>query len=84
MKNPSISLSLLLLLGVLGFGFANYSPKQITAQEAITTITPKPTPKPKTRACPEGATARCKDGTCSYSKNRRGTCSWHGGVAEWY
>jgi hypothetical protein len=29
------------------------------------------------------ATARCKDGTLSYSKNRSGTCSQHGGVAEW-
>jgi len=29
-------------------------------------------------------TARCLDGTYSYSANHRGTCSWHGGVAEWY
>lgn len=28
-------------------------------------------------------TARCADGTYSYSANRQGTCSWHGGVAEW-
>lgn len=27
--------------------------------------------------------ARCRDGTYSYSANRRGTCSWHGGVARW-
>lgn len=33
---------------------------------------------------PTGATARCRDGTLSYSANRRGTCSHHGGVAEWY
>lgn len=32
---------------------------------------------------PSGATARCVDGTYSYSRNRRGTCSHHGGVAEW-
>lgn len=32
---------------------------------------------------PTGASARCKDGTYSYSKNRRGTCSSHGGVAAW-
>jgi hypothetical protein len=31
-----------------------------------------------------GATARCVDGTYSYSVNRRGTCSHHEGVAEWY
>jgi hypothetical protein len=32
---------------------------------------------------PSGASARCKDGQLSYSKSRRGTCSRHGGVAEW-
>lgn len=31
-----------------------------------------------------GATAQCSDGTYSYSLNRRGTCSHHGGVAQWY
>ena len=31
-----------------------------------------------------GATARCRDGTLSYSAHRQGTCSGHGGVAEWY
>jgi hypothetical protein len=31
-----------------------------------------------------GATARCRDGTLSYSQHRRGTCSHHGGVAEWF
>jgi hypothetical protein len=30
-----------------------------------------------------GATAVCKDGTYSYSQSRRGTCSGHGGVAQW-
>jgi hypothetical protein len=35
------------------------------------------------KAPPPGATARCRDGTYSYSKHRRGTCSHHGGVAEW-
>lgn len=33
---------------------------------------------------PAGATARCKDGTYSFSEHRQGTCSGHGGVAEWY
>ncbi len=32
---------------------------------------------------PQGATARCVDGTYSFSRNRRGTCSHHGGVAQW-
>lgn len=33
---------------------------------------------------PVGATARCRDGSYSFSQHRRGTCSYHGGVAEWY
>lgn len=32
---------------------------------------------------PKGATALCRDGTYSFSRNRRGTCSGHGGVARW-
>jgi uncharacterized protein YraI len=32
---------------------------------------------------PAGASARCRDGTYSFSRSRRGTCSHHGGVAEW-
>lgn len=28
-------------------------------------------------------TALCVDGTYSYSRHESGTCSWHGGVAEW-
>ena len=32
---------------------------------------------------PPGATAKCGDGTYSSSRNRSGTCSKHGGVAQW-
>ena len=31
---------------------------------------------------PTGATAKCKDGTYSKSKHHAGSCSHHGGVAE--
>ena len=34
-------------------------------------------------SAPDGATARCYDGTYSFSESRRGTCSHHGGVANW-
>ncbi|WP_208006713.1 G5 domain-containing protein [Aeromicrobium phragmitis] len=34
-------------------------------------------------SAPAGATARCNDGTWSFSQSRRGTCSHHGGVAAW-
>src|SRR5438270_3133488 len=34
-------------------------------------------------AAPAGATAQCRDGSYSFSRSRRGTCSHHGGVAKW-
>lgn len=33
---------------------------------------------------PSGASAQCRDGSYSFSRNRRGTCSHHGGVARWF
>lgn len=35
------------------------------------------------RSAPGGATAICRDGSYSYSAHHRGTCSHHGGVAQW-
>ena len=32
---------------------------------------------------PSGASAQCRDGTFSFSRSRRGTCSHHGGVSRW-
>lgn len=43
---------------------------------------PSPQRTPRNEA-PAGATARCRDGTYSFSQSRRGTCSHHGGVAKW-
>jgi len=34
-------------------------------------------------AAPPGATAVCRDGTYSFSQHHSGTCSHHGGVAQW-
>jgi hypothetical protein len=36
-----------------------------------------------TPGAPAGASAQCRDGTYSFSRSRRGTCSHHGGVARW-
>jgi hypothetical protein len=50
---------------------------------------PTTTPRSSTRDAKSGdaksgqPTARCKDGTTSYSAHHSGTCSGHGGVAEW-
>jgi hypothetical protein len=32
---------------------------------------------------PAAATAKCRDGTYSFSQHASGTCSHHGGVAVW-
>ncbi|ATJ92649.1 hypothetical protein CIW82_13350 [Acetobacter tropicalis] len=32
---------------------------------------------------PAGATAKCGDGSFSFSQHHRGTCSRHGGVVSW-
>ena len=37
----------------------------------------------KKSTAPAGATAKCRDGSYSFSRSRRGTCSHHGGVAQW-
>ncbi|MFW7226914.1 MULTISPECIES: DUF3761 domain-containing protein [unclassified Serratia (in: enterobacteria)] len=37
----------------------------------------------KSHKVPEGATAKCNDYSYSFSQHHRGTCSRHGGVAEW-
>ncbi|WP_396270699.1 DUF3761 domain-containing protein [Granulicella paludicola] len=34
-------------------------------------------------SAPAGATAKCGDGTYSFSQHARGTCSHHGSVAFW-
>jgi uncharacterized protein YraI len=39
--------------------------------------------RPQGNQPPAGATALCRDGTYSFSRSRRGTCSHHGGVAQW-
>ena len=41
---------------------------------------PRPRQAP---SVPAGASAHCRDGTYSFSEHRQGTCSHHGGVAQW-
>lgn len=33
---------------------------------------------------PIGASAKCRDGSYSFSEHHRGACSRHGGVSLWY
>jgi hypothetical protein len=37
----------------------------------------------KAAKAPKGATAKCRDGSYSFSEHASGTCSHHGGVAVW-
>lgn len=37
----------------------------------------------RANSAPSGATAKCRDGTYSFSQSHRGTCSHHGGVQDW-
>lgn len=39
--------------------------------------------KAKDGKVPTGASAQCRDGSYSFSRSHRGTCSHHGGVASW-
>ena len=48
------------------------------------TAAPRRTASTATNVGPNSATAKCNDGTMSYSAHRAGTCSHHGGVATWY
>jgi hypothetical protein len=57
------------------------------ASKAAPAAAPKAAPAAKSAATagntdPTGATAKCKDGTYSKSKQHKGSCSHHGGVAE--
>ena len=37
----------------------------------------------KNGTVPAGSSAQCGDGSYSFSHSHRGTCSHHGGVAQW-
>ncbi len=65
---------------------ARSSKSSTTADESDTYLNRDGQRVPRPRhsdTVPAGASARCRDGTYSFSRNRRGTCSHHGGVAQW-
>jgi hypothetical protein len=63
----------------------NYTPRTIAPYKAPTfnytpqTVAPYKAPSYSMNS----PSAICRDGTYSYSQNRSGTCSWHGGVSSW-
>jgi hypothetical protein len=56
-------------------------PTSGTASKAAAPTTTAP--KTAGNTDPTGATAKCKDGTYSKSKQHSGACSKHGGVDQW-
>ena len=89
---------LLLLIIVLSFAFVPIHTSKAAITNSLETLSiPASTTAQRPRyrryrryrgpiratTAPVGATARCRDGTYSFSQHRRGTCSWHGGVAQW-
>ena len=83
--------------GKIGYVYSKYlTNKQENKSKTTYTNSPKSTVKYYTNSKgervqspthynspPTGATALCRDGTYSFSRGRRGTCSHHGGVARW-
>lgn len=86
-----IFLGIFWVLGVWGFvGFieSNYSPTESKGKQIIISRpvirSSKESKSNNVQSFPQAKpTAICRDGTYSYSSNRRGTCSHHGGVARW-
>jgi hypothetical protein len=68
---------------------AQASPAVTTPVLVTPTYASPPRERPRAKqstassGAPAGASARCRDGTYSFSSSRRGTCSHHGGVSEW-
>lgn len=54
------------------------------ATTEVATSTSRPTPATTSHPnVPANATALCQDGWISYSAHQSGTCSHHGGIAQW-
>lgn len=63
---------------------STYSPKSNSSVKYYTNSAGQRVQSPTYyNKAPAGATALCRDGTYSFSRNRQGTCSQHGGVAKW-
>jgi hypothetical protein len=70
-------------LGALAL-FAWVSAAQAASDDYYTNVSGHRTHRPvHTSHAPKGSTARCRDGSYSFSEHHRGTCSHHGGVEAW-
>jgi hypothetical protein len=63
---------------------ARPAPRPTAAAPAPSAAPRAPTGQATAGRGPDGATAKCRDNTYSHSAHRSGTCSRHGGVAQFY
>lgn len=80
------------LLGQLGFALAASAPPQEPDESELAThnhyvnksgLEVHSPSADVAGKIPSGSSAKCRDGTYSFSKHHSGTCSRHGGVAAW-
>ena len=64
-----------------GSNLTNHNPHQV--KHSTNSVGERIQSPTQSNSTPEGATARCNDGSYSFSHSRRGTCSHHGGVRQW-
>jgi hypothetical protein len=79
MRFVSILVALGLLLANPAFAFQDDTQQYYRSTDG--SMVHRPAKQPSNHYGPE--TAVCRDGSHSYSHHHRGTCSHHGGVAEW-
>lgn len=83
-KQPQGTLRVLFKNGVVSEAKTDPTTAQTSNGKGYTNVDGNRIPSPrKADAPPPGASAQCRDGSYSFSANRRGTCSRHGGVARW-
>jgi hypothetical protein len=78
MRSVALALALLMALPVVADARGHYG------SDYYTNVIGHHVHRPEhSRTAPQGASARCRDGTFSFSEHHSGTCSHHGGVSDW-
>jgi len=85
-KKTLLALVVALALPVCAYAKApHYQHHKIHGPSYYTNVDGKHVHRPaKSKVKPGNATAKCADGSFSFSQHHRGTCSRHGGVVSWY
>jgi hypothetical protein len=90
MRRISLLLALIATLAFTGGSAARATPQAIVGAQPASIACKSGYYKNVSGACvhspssdPAGATARCRDGSYSYSQHASGTCSHHSGVGRW-